>query len=304
MANNCLVTKLKSVVLDNTLGKFDCIKIKVHATGSEDTNDYEPHWLWVKDAKGIYQNPDMIEFPEGKGFSRRGSVQDGDYTIFIKNKYKGLVEIEMGTCLEVDPKDMKYCENVCKIDYLRLINNPYIETLDINDLPIEQLYYISFDAAKCVGSLDGVNLNSDLISFSIANSNISFNSLDFLKNCSKLVSLVCSSCKNASGNLEDLSNFTTLERIAVWSSNVGNGSIEAFKRCTKLISLNIAKTVNVTGEINNLCQGMFDNGRKSGTFSLCCSPDVTLDGNLVGNDYWVDITFTESGFTSVIRGKV
>lgn len=245
MENNCLVTKLKANVNDNSLLKvgemfIDIIEQKTptNITNRLYLNSSSDLIIEVENGEAnITLDSNMesgwtnkITLPYSSGVSPAPVfVRNGNYRLKVLSKYN-LVEVGRYTesvnqkAISVDTKYLKYSHGLVNI-YSKLSGD--ISNL-IGCTKLKVLMSIGF-LNKLTGNLSALASLTALIEIRLQFSNLT-------------------------GNLSDLAPLTALTNINLWGSSNITGSLSDLAPLTALTSVNVADNQNITGTINDLRQ--------------------------------------------------
>lgn len=272
MANDCLVTKLKSVVNNDNLHYLECIKVVKREIPSNEWNALSD----VDKRKVNYISMNVTSnvtlkiisgnayFTDGTFTENRGTtvtyktgmsglyISNHDATILIKGKYfvRDLWRADSHTASFGNAT--LYVEDLTAVNLHNLSNSPNVQAypllLDGNISKIEFRYFECFD-------LIGANIDLSLQKF---NNSISLDKLYLSRN------------HGVSGDIENLSNCTALTNI--------------FLRDT-----------SCSGSINVLLDALYTNGKR-GTLSInCTNTSCKFNGSDVSST--LVFTFTDNGWT-------
>ena len=95
----------------------------------------------------------------------------------------------------------------------------------------------------------------------------------------------------------DLSDFYLCPNIEDIQGAFMKGDLLELGYCTKLTNVALHQSGNVTGELKDFADKQLENGRSSGTCTVKCNGNITLNGVVVGNAVTKTITFSNGSYT-------
>ena len=269
MANNCLVTKLKGVVDNDSLPVFNALRIYVDVAQGDNISQrtiqiYNEGEFTMKAVGGTMRwssEPEGTAYTEISGSNSPTIVfNPGKYTVYFTSKYgiNGFAPGQSGSIKNF--------------------------TVDLSDLYNLATMYVQ--TYRTTGDIRPMNvLGGDIMFYDATSLDISAMydkstmDLSIFRNCTDLTRMQKQT--GISGNILDLSKSIGLTYISF-------------------------RNPGVYGEINDLAASMRANGRTSGTLSIeSCLSNITDDGNIIsheyivskGGQYVVSVNFTEQGYT-------
>ena len=322
MENNCLVTKLKANVNDNSLLKVGEMFIDIieqetptNITNRLYLNSSSDLIIEVENGEAnITLDSNMesgwtnkITLPYSSGVSPAPVfVRNGNYRVKVKSKYN-LLEVGRWTenmfqeAISVDTKYLKYSHGLVNI-YSKL-SGDISNLIGCTKLLNLGWYYEpgkGIDGAykKLTGNLSDLASLTALIAINLQFSNLT-------------------------GSLSDLAPLTALTNINLWGSSNLTGSLSDLAPLTALTSINVSSCPNITGTINDLTQPLTfisvyytqvtgeliefvktqrSVGRTTGTCrSSWWGPNITFNGVVPStsqlNLSWTENTITLEGIT-------
>lgn len=292
--NECLVKKYKGSVNNENLRKFGEVRIFVNDSGATDNflvTASNRGGLVAKCLKGTFHDGTTTI----KSCNKNGYIQDNGGTgviISIDNKYNlngiGNNRFEGRINLIGDLEQLSYCEDLKVLSFLKS-----------GDIPEEYQVTGSLDSLSNLTKLTHVNINRDV-------GNITGGSVDSFKNCTQMIALKIdivgghlSSTTNmnslqnlflvlgaASGNLSEIGGKNTLTRLKLYGNNSIFGNISDLNNHAQLTYIDIhgAGMTHITGTLESLVGTGAMASRSSGTLTVVCCANITLNGVEVGDN--------------------
>lgn len=312
---NCLVTKLKSVVNNNNLRYFDAVKIIFRCDLPS-----APNYMALPGAGGYLADSNYIG---GVGVV----IKPLSNCHVINSLTSGLVEVdgqyvceETSYNIAISPINPRIpaeflLVGLAKID--KMFNQTARSYRQIDKLYVQTTKYIS-------------NL-TDVTELSTYSTNDENNSIDYIKDLNINKSVVTSiwwtavdgarpkkidlsifreypNCKTITpftnstiveGNLSDLQHVTSLTQLPLNSKNVV-GNIEDLGRMVNLTALGIYGTP-IKGTIESLVSGLVSNGKKTGSLDLNPNNIITFKGNTLAIYYHYTVAWTSASDITVTK---
>lgn len=298
---DCLVTKLKGVVNDDTLVKMNELRIKKLAASS---------WDKLKDSfvirsKGVANTLSIIGngyFTDENGTANTGKtknlnvgeivtvyVSNGTYEISIANKYA--IDV-----LALNPNlSIQYSGLPAHYEFGDLSAIGYC-----NDMFVLMLSYVGVkgDIAnlKNMTKLQQVYLDS--------NGEI-VGDISAFKNCAKITQLSAYQCDNIYGSISELNGLSILETLSIYESEGITGSTDVFSNLSNLKTVQLWGTGITGGDIsvfknkNNLANLSADDIIFTGDFF-----DLLASKNFAQCSVGGNFTYTSKTFTGRSYGVV
>ena len=256
MANNCLVTKLKVVVDNDSLVKFGEMKIKCSTAACGGTT--------TEGMRTMRFSVGGLITAGGRTFKVKVSNDAGSYSEVtewdalatnLENKYifpDGEYNVSIGD---------KYSIRGFGTDSSILYSSFFSFNLEDLAYSKDLWYLFGLDKYCVIGELKYVDINNItgivLSDYSSPQGNISFINIDMLKDCLKLTKI-------------------TVYRLTSYQGTKSYGNINNLKS-PALDTLMINET-NITGDINTMIQNMIAAGRTSGRFYTQGNNLITVNG--------------------------
>lgn len=99
--------------------------------------------------------------------------------------------------------------------------------------------------------------------------------------------------RNLVGDVDDLAGSTSITGLVLDNNNEMKGDIKSLSSCLSLVNLFVVNT-KVGGTLESLANGMYNNGRISGTMNVHAqSSNVTYNGSAITSN--MTVTFTANG---------
>ena len=317
MENNCLVTKLKTTVNNNSLLKIGEMRLEAKTENEK--------------AKRVNFSayPAVIETLDGSmslttdktlltGLTNKLTITGGDFDFYTKtqnivlsilNKYKIRSVSCFGTTLNLD--DLKPCANFESLEAVNCKGS--LES--IKDKPMNIINTVTFEQAQDIASLSGLtvltrlnlsgtNVSGDIASLSgltaltglvLLKTNVS-GDIASLSGLTALTSLNFMSTP-ISGDITSLSGLTALKTLNMYNSGTNvSGDIAGLGRLTALTNLSLYGP-SASGEIVDFVISQRSNGRTSGNMAISTNKIITFNGKaLIEGNY--TISWTESSITN------
>lgn len=291
----CLVTKLQSVVSDNSLKKMDEIRIQVNSTGGGSLKilrrqSVEGELLIstpdgsekVSLTNGSWKSSVSIPIPSNYEQETTIYVASGAYELSVihKNAICGISSSD-GQIFFIEPEDVSRCVNLVKY------NIPNIsEEFDIALLSgLNGAEEISFKGVNYVGNISELKVFPRR-SLTIVNTSL-VGDVAILSKMTTLQSINIEQNLGLEGDiLTAISSMNDLYSVYAWKNNNLRGDLEKIKGLTKVTKLDLSKSGNITGDIKHL-------GRMSQLTYL-----AIVDTNCYGTIEEMVQSFVQNGRTS------
>jgi hypothetical protein len=296
---NCLVTKLKGVVNNDSLIRFGEVKLEIRHAKTDDTmilhvgipaskrND-----LSVRAVGGTITELETLPASNFKLYQ----VGTGVFDVYVSSKYDitGLscyknaqgnpYDVTVNDLIYVSVEELQYCTNINSLnrvyaygDVSKLSGLAFI-TIDIT-APIMPAQTVGlFKTLKGnINSINKTNLKNLLFQNSAFDltGNISYFA-DAALNSLKLINTPVKQGIGVEGNIASMATVLTF----IGDVNFGN--------------------TKVTGNVEDMLKGMYVNGRRSGSFYFGGEGYAYLNGQLMTQG-WNTCTFSDSGVTITKR---
>ncbi len=294
--NNCLVTKLKGVVNNDSILKLGEVKINFADKGSASFSVYYDEEADLKIEGASFKNEENTvlgnTMKASAGSQTKVFPTSRPCMISLFNKYAITKINSSGNGFDVDLAQLLQCKRMTSvilnetqvhgnIDGLSLMSNLSeigFNTTDVSgDLSslshTTQLTYLNFGKTKMSGDISTIAGNKGLKSLIVSNTNIS-------------------------GDVSVLSDLTGLATFSAYSNKL-SGNINTLGRLTKLSEINFEDTL-VTGDVKELGSALHSNGKVSGTFQLVLNDRITYNG-ATHNGKRVTMTFSASNVSYAIN---
>lgn len=203
---NCLVTKLKGIVINSNLLRVGEIRIRVHRIDNPNSETQRINLNFTEDVKleiigdGYFTNNTLVN-NLGKSLIAKANVEtlvyfsNGDFEIAILNKY-ALKKIDART------NKNKAIKNIADLKHS------------------SNLTYLGINGVEDVGYFSDIKSLTNLSYLAVSNANISGNLSD-LKSLTNLTYLIIGNTSNkTTGNVSSLKDMTKLNTLAIINSDV------------------------------------------------------------------------------------
>lgn len=264
MSKNCLVTRLKGTVSNDSLEELGILKVVCEAGECEFIVGLASGTLITCDntVDTIKMNNVAISFPYTAGTIARGDfLQKITGTLTRKTTFK--------------------FNNLYNNRSMALYNNPMTKSITKSAIEVgisdnEDFRYLRIDSNYAEKDY--------VVDLSTLNNKIYLNT----------VSLV----GTAKGNISAFSGIHEyLGKVDLGYNSKVSGNISSFAGCAALTILSFEYSNGITGTIESLAEGMITSGRTSGTLSVICNGVVTYSGTPVPNGTTKTITFSNGSYT-------
>ena len=251
----CLITKLKGTVANNTLLKVGELRINFSATGSSRKMQIRFTSNITLVCTGGFFTDESLSVNNGTTYTCK---QDKIETIYVSNG-SGYI-----SCL-----NGKY-----KCSLINISNSCYF--IDTDDLKFDSdLLFAGLDSSLSTGDLSSLCL-ARITDLGVSNTNIC-GDISAIANCKKLTSASLYNSPNIKGDIAVFKNTPNLTSLVLGNAGI-YGDIISFSSCLKLTTLNIPRT-NLTGAVESLGNALVAAGRNSGQIKLTCdNTHITFDG--------------------------
>lgn len=252
----CLITKLKGTVSNNTLLKVGELRINFSATGSSRKMQIRFTSDVTLVCTGGFFTDESLSVKNGTTYTCK---QDKIETIYVSNgsgyisclngKYKcSLINIS-GSCYFIDTDDLKFDSDLL---YVSLGNNS-LSTGDLSSLCLARVIDLEVSKTNIYGDISAI------------------------ANCKNLNTASLYNSPNIKGDIAVFKNTPNLTSLILGNAGI-YGDIISFSSCLKLTTLNIPRT-NLTGTVESLANALFTAGRNSGQIKLTCDNTyITFNG--------------------------
>jgi hypothetical protein len=223
---NCLVSKLKGIVNNDNLEKFNVLKINVASASSRPSLSIYIRLTKAAEAVSsvgyfVNNNEEQIASPVTLPANTTRSIlapKNTAMTVEITEKYS-IVFIDSGYSMKFDIGQLKYTTTLK-----------------------------SFKAISSFGEVDASNW-SELTSFTL-NSSTAIGNINTFSNCPLLQTLVMDVNSNYTGNVSNLAGLSALATLDIHETKI-SGDANIFADNTKFIglsSLNLTNCANITNK--------------------------------------------------------
>lgn len=293
--NNCLVTKLKGVVSNDSLLKLGEVKISFTDKGTGSFSVYYDEEADLEITGASFKNEENTVL--GNTMKANAGVQTKVFptsrpcTISLFNKYAITKISSSGNGFDVDLVQFLQCKRMTSV----FLNETQVHG-NINGLSLmSNLTGIGLNTTNVSGDLSSLLHKTQLTYLNLGNTKVS-GDISAIAGNKGLTSLIVSNTK-INGDISVLSDLTELTLFSAYSNNL-SGNINTLGRLTKLSEINFGGTL-VTGEVKELGSAMHSNGKVSGTFQLVLNDRITYNG-ATNNGKRVTMTFSTSNVSYAI----
>lgn len=251
----CLITKLKGTVSNNTLLKVGELRINFSATGSSRKMQIRFTSDITLVCTGGFFTDESLSVNNGTTYTCK---QDKIETIYVSNG-SGYI-----SCL-----NGKY-----KCSLINISNSCYF--IDTDDLKFDSdLLFAALDSSLSTGGLSSLCL-ARITDLGVSTTNI-YGDISAIANCKNLNTASLYNSPNIKGDIAVFKNTPKLTSLILGNAGI-YGDIISFSSCLKLTTLNIPRT-NLTGTVESLANALFTAGRNSGQIKLTCdNTHITFNG--------------------------
>lgn len=251
----CLITKLKGTVSNNTLLKVGELRLNFSATGSSRKMQIRFTSDITLVCTGGFFTDESLSVNNGTTYICKQNkietiyVSNGSgYISCLNGKYKcSLINIS-GSCYFIDTDDLKFNSD---------------------------LMFAALDSSLSTGGLSSLCLNR-ITDLGVSNTNI-YGDISAIANCKKLTSASLYNSPNIKGDIAVFKNTPNLTSLVLGNAGI-YGDIISFSSCLKLTTLNIPRT-NLTGTVESLGNALVAAGRNSGQIKITCdNTHITFNG--------------------------
>lgn len=293
--NNCLVTKLKGVVNNDSILKLGEVRIPFADKGAGSFSVYydEEADLEIKGASFKNEEDTVLgnTMKANAGVQTKVFTTSRPCTISLFNKYAITKINSSGNGLSVDLAQLLQCKRMTSV----LLNETQVHG-NINGLSLmSNLSEIGFNTTDVSGDISSLSNTTQLTYLNLGNTKVS-GDISAIAGNKGLTSLIVSNT-NISGDVSVISDLTGLTTFSAYSNKL-MGNINTLGRLTKLSEINFAGTL-VTGDVKELGSAMHSNGKVSGTFQLVLNDRITYNG-AIHNGKRVTMTFSASDVSYAI----
>ena len=293
--NNCLVTKLKGVVNNDSILKLGEVKISFADKGSASFSVYydEEADLGIEGASFKNEENTVLgnTMKASAGAQTKVFPTSRPCMISLFNKYAITKINSSGNGFDVDLAQFLQCKRMTSV----LLNETQVHG-NIDGLSLmSNLSEIGFNTTDVSGNLSSLSHMTQLTYLNFGNTKVS-GDISVIAGNKGLKSLIVSNT-NISGDVSVLSDLTELTLFSAYSNNL-SGNIKTLGRLTKLSEINFGGTL-VTGDVKELGSAMHSNGKVSGTFQLVLNDRITYNG-ATNNGKRVTMTFSTSNVSYAI----
>lgn len=267
----CLITKLKGTVSNNTLLKVGELRINFSATGSSRKMQIRFTSNITLVCTGGFFTDESLSVNNGTTYTCK---QDKIETIYVSNG-SGYI-----SCL-----NGKY-----KCSLINISSSCYF--IDTDDLKFDSdLSFAALDSSLSTGDLSSLCF-ARITDLGVSNTNI-YGDISTIANCKRLTSASLYNSPNIKGDIAVFKNTPNLTYLVLGNAGI-YGDIISFSSCLKLTTLNIPRT-NLTGTVESLGNTLVAAGRNSGQIKLTCdNTHITFDGQPCNSKI---IKFSSTGVT-------
>lgn len=262
MEKNCLVTKYKATVNDNSLLRIGEIIIEVNHVDSvtNKTNRLclahsgEEASISVEDgALNLTTNENMstgwvskITLPKGIG-TNNIFVKDGNYRLRLLPKYNitkiGEPNI-IGSALSFNTKYLEFMPNIQNLVIGKLIGE--IDYLKF----CPKLIYLITNGTYLTGDIKNVSALTSLSTFRVVYGGNLTGDINSFSSLTNIADFALQGAPNITGNIDSFSSLTNLQSLIITSPKI-TGDIGSLSTLTKLTNLGLNST-KVTGNIKDI----------------------------------------------------
>lgn len=293
--NNCLVTKLKGVVNNDSILKLGEVKISFADKGSGSFSVYYDEDADLEIEGASFKNEENTVL--GNTMKAIAGAQTKVFPtsrpcmISLFNKYAITKINSSGNGFDVDLAQLLQCKRMTSV----LLNETQVHG-NINGLSLmSNLSEIGFNTTGVSGDLSSLPHTTQLTYLNLGNTKVS-GDISAIAGNKGLTSLIVSNTK-ISGDVSVLSDLTKLTTFSAYSNKL-SGNIKALGRLTKLSEINFGGTL-VTGDVKELGSALHSNGKVSGTFQLVLNDRITYN-SATNNGKRVTMTFSASNVSYAI----
>lgn len=243
----CLITKLKGTVSNNTLLKVGELRINFSATGGSRKMQIRFTSDITLVCTGGFFTDGSLSVNNGTTYTCK---QDKIETIYVSNgsgyisclngKYKcSLINISNSGCYFIDTDDLKFDSD---------------------------LLFVALDRSLSTGDLSSLCL-ARITDLGVSNTNI-YGDISAIANCKNLNIASLYNSPNIKGDIAVFKNTPNLTSLVLGNAGI-YGDIISFSSCLKLTTLNIPRT-NISGNVEDFAQDLYSNGKNSGSIKIIC----------------------------------
>ena len=301
---NCLVTKLKSNVINDNLVGLGVIRLKaIELPGTPDD------WQQLSITFGVVGECTIHAY--GGTFFRRSAgsstatdtltlineeaeiqFNNGTYNVDITNKY-GLTKIGPAVnfykhLLSFNLADLKYSVNMTDIRCQQALLSG-----DISDISLMSnlAHFNAQNNNTLSGNLSSISGLANIVYFDVVDSNITGDIANIASNT--LITTLNIANTSIYGDVASIAGCTALTQLFAERSNI-SGNISALGNMTGLTLCNLSNT-QCSGTLESMLDGMLSAGRNSGTITFASNNIITYQGTAFGNTKIC--TFTNGSYT-------
>lgn len=297
MSTNCLITKLKGVVYNDTLTKIGELEFTVTNAMTLNYRNFNSsiikaldsgHFKATVDGTVVGTNLDEVSVPANK-MTYIEFPANMTFRVRVSNKYS----INIWAPQESTSMDISQLEYSTRITYFGCYKGR--NTGNISSISgMTNMTRLEAQLSDITGSIDSLSALTSLNSAYFNNTSLT-GDIENL-NCLNIKKLSVS-YTTISGSLSAIAaRLTNLETLAVDNPYI-TGNISSLGVLIQLTNLYLGS--NCEGTIESMADGMIAAGRTSGTLIVSCYPNkVTYNGNGVSN---VTITFSNGSYNVVVN---
>ena len=325
MENNCLVTKLKANVNDNSLLKVGEMRLEAGTF----TETYGKRINFTS-------YPQVIETLDGSaslttdknlltGFTNKITLNQNYQIFYTKNQ-----DVVIAVPNKYDVKGVYCTDTIINLDNLKY--SPSLESLEnlfckgslesIKGKPIRYLAGLKFEKEQDIINLSGltnlttIDMNSNpnisgniaalsgltaLTALGLSNTSVSGN-ISALSGLTALTTLGMS-ITSISGDISAISGLTELTTINIGTTTV-SGDIQSLGSCTALTFMELVGMPNMRGEVIDYVIAQRSHGRTSGNTRFGPSNTVKFNGKVLSgynNFSWTESTITNETTSETVN---
>lgn len=296
MEKNCLVTKYKATVNDNSLLKIGEMALKaIASTKSEYTVNFTTYPQVIETLDGslsLTTDPNLLT-----GFTNK-IILNSSYATFYKKNQDVVIVIPN----KYDIKDLMCSNTVINLDDLKYSNSLNMlagflckgSLANIKDKPITNLNGLNFEENQDIINFSGLTSLINIVLYS----NPIYGDISALSGLTSLTKLWMPN-SSVSGNISSLSGLTALKSIS-FDETYLSGDIESIGTLINLTELNICSPngEGVRGEIINFVNSQRSHGRTIGNIKIRANSNITFNGSYLTNTNYYNISWTASTITN------
>ena len=323
MEKNCLVTKYKATVNNNSLLKVGEMRLEMGKSTNTNQNriNFANHPVVIETLDGspsLTFDRNMLTGLTNKliiDSNDKLFYSNSDVVVSVFNKYDVLNIMVSNATIDID--NLKYSYGLSKLENVKCRGS--LES--IKDKSIIYIYNVKMMQEQDISVLSNF---TDLTSLFLGGSDVS-GDISALSGLTKLTLLALGGTK-VSGDISALSGLTELKSLAFVQTNV-SGDISALSGLTGLTSLNFESCKAVSGDISSVGTltslkaaylqksavrgdvidyviSQRSHGRNTGSTTFTFSPNMTFNGIIRFGSHvisWTDSTITDETSSETVE---